>query len=96
KVLSEKDVTINNLKNELNIYKIDNTETIKEISILFPELKDVSIGKHITNLNTDSTKTVTVLLYQKDSINQGEIDVNKIDRWLKQKFKTPDIKIVQQ
>ena len=59
KILSEKDILINNLHNELNKYKFDNTETIKEITILFPELKNVSIGRHITNANTDSSKTVS-------------------------------------
>lgn len=95
KILSEKDILINTLQNELSEYKIDNTETIKEISILFPELKDVSIGRHIINPNTDSTKTMTVLLYQTDDTNK-EFDKNKIDQWLKQKFKTNEIKIVCQ
>ena len=94
-ILSEKDILINTLQNELSEYKIDHTETMKEISILFPELKDVSIGRHIINPNTDSTKTITVLLYQTDNTNP-EIDVNKIDQWLKQKFKTTDIKVVRQ
>ncbi len=95
KILSEKDILINTLQSELSEYKIDNTETIKEISILFPELKDVSIGRHIINPNTDSTKTMTVLLYQTDDTNK-EFDKNKIDQWLKQKFKTNEIKIVCQ
>ena len=68
---------------------------IKELAILFPELKDVSIGRHITNPNTDSTTTLTVLLYQTDKSKQ-EIDIKKIDLWLKQKFKIDDIKIVPQ
>ena len=55
----------------------------------------MSIGRHITNPNTDSTTTLTVLLYQTDKSKQ-EIDIKKIDLWLKQKFKTDDIKIVQQ
>jgi hypothetical protein len=95
KTLTDKDIIINNLNQELNEYKIDNTETLKELAILFPELKDVSIGRHITNPNTDSTTTLTVLLYQTDKSKQ-EIDIKKIDLWLKQKFKTDDIKIVQQ
>ncbi|MFC4816804.1 DUF389 domain-containing protein [Flavobacterium sp. GCM10023249] len=95
KKLSEKDILINTLQNELSEYKIDNTETVKEIAILFPELKEVSIGKHITNQNTDSTKTMTVLLYQTDKTKQ-EIDVNKIDRWLQLKFNTTNVKIVRQ
>lgn len=95
KTLTDKDIIINNLNQELNEYKIDNTETLKELAILFPELKDVSIGRHIINSNTDSTKTMTVLLYQTDKPKQ-EIEIKKLDLWLKQKFKTDDIKIVPQ
>lgn len=95
KILSEKDILINNLQNELREYKIDNTEIIREISVLFPDLKDISIGKHLTNPNTDTTKTMTVLLYKTNNNNQ-EIEINKITQWLKLKLKTTEIKIVRQ
>jgi hypothetical protein len=95
KILSKKDILINNLQNELSEYKIGNAEIINEISILFPELRDVSFGKHTIYPNTDSTKTFTVLLYQTDDA-KNEIDLNKLDQWIKQKFKTNNIKIVRQ
>lgn len=95
KVLSVKDILINTLQNELSEYKIDNTETIKEISILFPELKDVSIGRHLINQNTDSTKTITILLYKTDN-KEIKIDTEKIERWLKQKLQTTETKLVKQ
>ena len=47
KVLSEKDILITNLKKELGEYKIDYTQILKETAILFPELKNVSLGKHL-------------------------------------------------
>jgi uncharacterized hydrophobic protein (TIGR00271 family) len=92
-MLSELYVLINNLQNELNDYKIDNTETIKEISILFPDLKDVSISKQIAK--TDSSKLTTVFLYKTDNKDQ-KIDTTKIRQWLSLKFKATDIKIVRQ
>ncbi len=95
KTFSEKDILINTLQRELNEYKIDNTETIKEVAILFPELKDISIGKHLTNPNTDSAKIVTVLLYQTD-YKSPKIDTNKINQWLRQKLKTAALKVVKQ
>ena len=93
KVLNEKDIIINNLQKELNEYKVINTETIKEISILFPELRNVSFGKHQINTNTDSLKVITVLLYQSD--NKIKIDTEKIEKWLVQKLKTKDIELVK-
>ncbi len=93
KVVSEKDILINNLQKELNQYKLDNTEVLKEMAILFPELKDVSIGKHITNVNKESEKTTLVVLYHTD---KPSVDIDKIQKWLNQKLKTKDIKIVKQ
>jgi uncharacterized hydrophobic protein (TIGR00271 family) len=95
KVVSEKDVLINNLQKELKEYKIDNTETIKEMSILFPELKNVSIGRHMINQTTDSLKTITVILYKLDN-KKEKIDTEKIRNWLSQKLKTSDLKIVNE
>ncbi len=95
KILSEKDFLINNLQNELKKYKFDNSEIHQELKILFPELKNVSFGKHLLIQNTDSTKILTVFLYQIDKPNQ-KIDRYKLEEWLKQKFKTTDIKIIQQ
>jgi uncharacterized hydrophobic protein (TIGR00271 family) len=93
KVLNEKNILINNLQKELNEFKITNTETIKEIAILFPELKNVSFGKHQINTNTDSLKTITVLLYQSD--NKTKIDTERIEKWLSQKLQTKDVELVK-
>lgn len=93
KVLSEKDILINNLQTELNEYKVSNTETLKEIAILFPELSNVSLGKHQVNTNTDSVKVITVFLYQTD--NKINFDTNKLEKWLSQKLNTRDIELVE-
>lgn len=93
KTLSDKNIIINNLENKLNEYTIDNPEIIKEIAILFPELKSISLGKHITNAN--STKTITVLLYQTKNKTQ-KVDDNKLQTWLNQKLNISDIKIIRE
>lgn len=95
KTLSEKDILINNLRIELGKYKVDNTETIKELSILFPELKDVSMGTHTKNMNTDSSRITTVLLYRTDNKKQTT-DIDKVQKWLSIKLNTNDIKLVRQ
>ncbi len=93
--LNERDIIINNLKKELNVYKIDDTGVLKEMAILFPELKKVSIGKHILNQNTDSAKTLTVVLYQTEN-KKTKVDTKKIERWLNQKLKTKAVKLVKE
>lgn len=95
KNISEKDLLINNLRNELSEYKFDNTEIENEISIIFPELINVSIGKHIVYQNTGTAKTLVVVLFElkdKDKIVNKEM----LHKWLVQKLKTLDIKLIEQ
>lgn len=94
KVLTEKDILINNLQKELSEYRIDNTETLKEIAILFPTLKNVSIGRHLINQNTDSLKTITVVLYKNDK--NAKIETEKIKNWLSQKLKLSEVILLEQ
>jgi hypothetical protein len=95
KTLLDKEILINNLESYLTEYKVDYTQTIKELAILFPGLKNVSLGSHIDNTETDSSKVTTVLLYQTVNKNQ-EIDTIKIRQWLNHKLNTTEIKIVNQ
>ncbi len=94
KTLTEKDVLINNLKQELSQYKIDDSELLKEISILFPELKDISIGKHLINQHTDSAKAITVVIYRAQD-KKAKIDTKKAEDWLDQKFKPTKVLLIK-
>ncbi|HAY32852.1 MAG TPA: DUF389 domain-containing protein [Ignavibacteria bacterium] len=94
KNITEKDLTINNLQNELSEFKFDNTNIIRELQILFPEMKNVSIGKHMIYQNTDSAKYQTVLIYGSEkSLSNNEIE--KLNQWLTQKLETADVKVVR-
>ena len=95
KNLSEKDVLINNLQNELGEYKFDNSDIQKELKILFPELKNVSFGRHSINQNTDSAKVLTIVLYQIDNKKEN-VDIEKVKNWLNQKLKTTNVKLIKQ
>ncbi|MDI6051046.1 DUF389 domain-containing protein [Flavobacterium sp. XS2P24] len=94
KNLSEKDILINNLQNELGEYKFDNSDIHKELKILFPELKNVSFGRHLLNSNTESSKILTVVLYQIDDKKEN-VDTEKIRNWLNQKLKTTNVKLIK-
>lgn len=94
KSITEKDVIIHNLQNEIRSYKFDDNEFYKETKILFPELKDVSIGKHLVNVNTDSVANYYVFLYKTDKKNN--VDIDKLKLWLTEKWKTENIKIIKE
>jgi uncharacterized hydrophobic protein (TIGR00271 family) len=95
KNISEKEILINNLKKELAAFKFENTDVEEEVRILFPEIKTLSLGKHILNQETDSMRTQTVVLFEPKD-DKVVTDVKKLQKWLEQKLKTKDIKIIKE
>ncbi|MGX1639743.1 MULTISPECIES: DUF389 domain-containing protein [unclassified Sphingobacterium] len=92
--VSEKDVTIQNLRKELASYTFDDQNLIKEINILFPELAPYSIGKQLVVVSSDSSHYQNIITYnaQKD-INAEEL--GKLKKWLENKLETGNIQIVR-
>lgn len=94
RTLSDKDITIGNLQKELQVYKFDNLSVLKEVNILFPEMKEATIGKQIFNQNSDSVKIWTVLIYKSEEFNEKKDSI--VTRWLQQKLSTPDVMVIRQ
>lgn len=90
--LSEKDLQINLLNNELKAYKFENNDIKKEVEILFPEIEELSIGKVQTYHTNDSISTTTLVVYK--SIT--ETDQEKLNSWLKTKLNDTNLKIVKE
>jgi hypothetical protein len=91
-VLSEKDVTILNLKNEIAKNSYNNIALLAEVKILFPEIENISLSNHTFDENTDSTRTVPVLVYKsKEAIQKPSEE--KLALWLKQRLVKNDIEI---
>jgi len=92
--LSEKDVTINNLRQELDKYKVNEPGIVRELNLLFPEIKDVSLGKIEKFAGTDSAKIEWLVLYHKEK-NTKEIDELKMKKWLNERLKVDNTLILQ-
>lgn len=93
--LTEKDLTINNLRQELSKYKVEEPGLINEINILFPELNKVSLGKIEKHTGTDSVKINWVVLYQSNK----ETDVKdklKIKQWLYERLNTKNVLLLHE
>lgn len=90
-VLSEKDIAINNLKSELNKYKLDDPTLTKELNILFPAIKDISLGKIEQYPNTDSVQIQCILLYNASE----DIEEEKLKPWLAERLKTKNIILIR-
>lgn len=93
--LSQKDVTILNLKKQIAANHFENHELLAEMKILFPKIENISISNHTFNEKTDSTKVVPVLIYK--SKNELEPDEqSKLVQWLKQRLTKKQIEIFHQ
>lgn len=91
-VLSKKDVTILKLKNQISQNRYDNKALLAEVKILFPEIENISLSNHTFDENTDSTKTVPVLIYKsKEGIEKPSEE--KLVLWLKQRLVKNEIEI---
>lgn len=91
--VSEKDITIQNLRNELAAYTFTDKALIEEITTLFPQLSPFSIGKQNVYVNKDSSYLRTVLMIDgKDKLN--EADLNRLESWLKVKLKSDAVSVI--
>src|SRR5690606_5219460 len=92
--VSEKDITINNLRKELEKYTVSDPGVVKELNVLFPELKDVSLGKIERYAGTDSTRIEWLVLYRLEE-GTKEIDKTKIKTWLNERLKVQKFLLLQ-
>ena len=92
--VSEKDITINNLRKELEKYTVNEPGVVKELNVLFPELKDISLGKIERYAGTDSTRIEWLVLYRLEERTK-ETDITKIKTWLNERLKVQNIILLQ-
>ncbi|MCY1309523.1 hypothetical protein D9M70_596260 [compost metagenome] len=85
---------INNLRQELKDYQINDPGLVNELNILFPELKDISMGKIEKYITPDSVKTEWLILYNVDKKSK-RVDKAKMKNWLKERLKVQSIALVQ-
>lgn len=96
-VVTEKDLTINSLRGQLDKYAIKDSSLTKEIKILFPEFYDISIGKVIDYPNTDSSKINTIILYEAETDNTKDLQEkeSKLKQWITEKKKGENVQIIR-
>ena len=82
------------MQKEVEKRSLNQEMVFKEMAILFPELTPVSIANHAYFVGSDSSKMVTVLLYQ----NKNELDstsASKLNAWLKQKLQKEHVDLIR-
>lgn len=88
--LTEKDISISNLRMELDNYKISDSTLSKELKILFPEMSDVSYGKIAKYPGTDSARLQFVMIYAGKDINNTQLRM-----WLEKRLNEKDVQLLQ-
>ena len=98
--LSNKDVKIKHLTEELESYKPSDPTFAKEVKALFPNIEDFYFGKLNKLSLKDSLQTATIMIYTpKQEMIKGkeitkEVDTTRLQHWLAEKFKDKDIKLM--
>ncbi len=92
---NEKDIVIANLQKQLNAAHIDNASILSEARILFPEITNMAIAKHLYNDGTDSLTIVPVTLYKASKPLSAD-NKKKLSLWLQQKLKAGTVELVEQ
>lgn len=94
--LTEKDVAINNLRTELNKYKISDQSIYQEFEILFPGYKDMSIGKVEKYPETDSAKMQLVVIYTSTTDHaKAKNDNQKAQQWLQKRMSVDEVILLE-
>ena len=88
--ISEKDIAISKLREELDTYKVSDSTLSKEISILFPKINEISYGKIEKYPQTDSARLQFVVLYSGQDIND-----NQLKNWLQKRLNEKDVQLVK-
>ncbi|MFH6957569.1 DUF389 domain-containing protein [Flavobacterium aquidurense] len=94
-VVDQKDILINNLRNQLAQYQFNNNQISNEAKILFPTITTLSIGNYTTENETNKSKIIPVILFQ----SKKKVDVDtrqKMKMWLKTRLEKDSIEIYQQ
>lgn len=93
RTLSEKDITINKLQQELDKYKIHDPGLQSEMQVLFPELNQIALGKIDASVSSDSSQTELVMLYQAKQELSSQ-DSLRITKWLEARLKVNQVFLV--
>lgn len=92
--ISEKDLAISKLQQELEKYRVNEPGLTNEMEILFPNLKEVALGKIEKNIaQQDSIITKLVVLYKTDHELKPD-DKTKLTAWLQERLKIEEVVLV--
>jgi uncharacterized hydrophobic protein (TIGR00271 family) len=94
-IVDQKDILINNLRNELLQYNFNSSQINKEVKILFPTITSLKIGNYTIDNEETKPKVIPIILFQSKK-NLDETMQIKMKLWLKQRLAKDSIEVYQQ
>lgn len=91
--ISEKDLTINELQQQLSRYKLDEPGLANELTILFPSLENLAFGKVEQYVESDSSRVDVIVLYNSNREFESN-DKVKLKNWLQERLKVGEVFLV--
>lgn len=94
-LVDQKDVLINDLRNQLSQYQFKNLQIGNEAKILFPFVTSLSIGNYSTENKDSKIKIIPIILFQskKDITTETK---EKLKSWLKVRLQKDSIEVYRQ
>ncbi|MET0944565.1 MAG: DUF389 domain-containing protein [Flavobacterium sp.] len=94
-VVDQKDILINNLRNQLSQYNFSANQINNEAKILFPEITSLKIGNYTIENETTKSKVIPVILFQSKKSLDEPTQI-KMKMWLKQRLAKDSIEVYRQ
>ena len=88
--LSEKDIAVSKLRQELDEYKISDSTLVQEIKAIYPSVDNISYGKIEEYPKTDSAKLRFVLIYSGKTKDKAQFK-----NWLEIRLHEKDVKLIE-
>jgi len=92
--VNEKDLAIRTLNNKLAQYELDNEHFQSDLSILFPEVKNYSLGVQSQYVAADSTSKHIAFIYTTDGKFLEEHE-DRLKQWVSNQFPRDSIDFIQ-
>lgn len=90
--ISQKDLRIVQLENEIAKNTFDNKKMLKEAHAIFPAITSLSVSNHTMATEKDSTMAVTAVIYESTKELPLE-DSEKLTNWLNQRLSVRNVSI---
>ncbi|MEN2402861.1 TIGR00341 family protein [Flavobacterium sp. MC2016-06] len=94
-LVDQKDVLINNLRNQLSQYQFKNIQISNEAKIIFPFVTSLTIGNYSTENKENKTKIIPIILFQSKDDVKPETK-KKLESWLKVRLQKDSIEVYRQ